>query len=456
MAASQDHDAARDLTRVQQLGWASGALGTGMMIGSVSGYALFIMTTLLGIGPATAGLLIGASKFYDVIIDPLIGRISDRSDSRWGRRRPFLLAGIFVAPPAFIALFAAPDLGALSGAYMFVTLLLIATGTSLFMVPYMTMAAEMTTRYNERTVLMSQRVLFNSLGLLAMTAVLPQLMARFDDRLDGYRVAGFAGAAIVALAFFSAFYLTRGTRFVTKTDDAAYTLADQLRYIVTNRSFAAFMAAKICTFLSQSSLQGTLLLYGRYILGRDERFLQPFGIGYTAGSLLALPFWTWLATRVIGKRTAYNISILGLGLVFMTWLLATPGEPTWIAYLRFFLVGVLSAGSMTAGTAMLPDIMELDRRTTGVRQEGLYAAAYTLVENVGSTIGPVFLGLALGATGFVAVKGGALVEQPEAALTAIKLCVSIVPAFFMAAAAFFMAGYRVDRDLRAAATEART
>lgn len=174
----------RQLTRTQQLGWAAGAMGTGMMIGSVTSYALFIMTSVLGIGAATAGLMIGLSKFVDVIIDPIIGRFSDRFDHRWGRRRPFLLMGLVVAPLAFVAIFNVSATGneALNIALIAVILIAIAMGTSLFMVPYMAMAAEMTTSTTERTILMSQRVLFNTLGLLAMSVALPTLIARFGGR----------------------------------------------------------------------------------------------------------------------------------------------------------------------------------------------------------------------------------------------------------------------------------
>lgn len=432
-------------------------MGTGMMIGSVTSYALFIMTSVLGIGAATAGLLIGLSKFVDVIIDPVIGRISDRFDHRWGRRRPFLLIGLVVAPLAFIAIFnvsAAPS-AALNVAMIAVILIAIAAGTSLFMVPYMAMAAEMTTSTAERTVLMSQRVLFNTLGLLAMSVALPYLVTTFGGRPVGFGPAGAIMAIVVAVSFATAFWSTRAAPFVPRTTDKDYTLGDQLRFIATNRSFACFIGAKICTFLAQSSVQGTLLIYGVYVLGRDERFLAPFGIGYTVGSLAALPFWAWLMTRKVSKRTAYNLAILGLGLVFLTWILAGPNEPTWAAWARFLAVGLLSAGSMTAGTAMLPDLMELDRRTTGVRQEGLYAGAYTLVENVGSTIGPVIVGAALGMAGFVATTGGATVSQPQSALTAIIICVSVVPALFMIVAAVLMRGYTVDNDLRVVASNDR-
>jgi GPH family glycoside/pentoside/hexuronide:cation symporter len=445
----------RELTRTQQLGWSTGAIGTGIMISAVSNYTLFIMTTLMGVGAATAGLLIGLSKAFDVLIDPIIGRVSDRTDSKWGRRRPFLLAGAAIAPLAYIALFNAPAVTTESVAviYVGVVLVFIALGNSLFMVPYMAMAAEMTGNYNERTVLMSQRVFFNTIALLLTTVMLPHLIKRFGGGATGYQMASFVMAALVLWFFLQTFWLTRRTRFIPKTPDDAYTLRDQLKFITTNKSFAVFIAAKICSFLAQSFLQGTLLLYALYVLGRDERFLAPFGTGYTLGSLIALPFWAWAMTRIISKRTAYIISILGLGLVFLTWLLASPAEPTWVAFIRFFVVGVFSAGSMTSGTAMLPDIMELDRRKSGVGQEGLYAAAYTLVENVGSTIGPVILGVTLSLTGFVSTKAGgpgaqALVEQPPGALMALTLCVSVVPAAFSIIGALLMRGYTVETDLR--------
>lgn len=446
----------RQLTRTQQLGWAAGAMGTGMMIGSVTSYALFIMTSVLGIGAATAGLMIGLSKFVDVIIDPIIGRFSDRFDHRWGRRRPFLLMGLVVAPLAFVAIFNVSATGneALNIALIAVILIAIAMGTSLFMVPYMAMAAEMTTSTTERTILMSQRVLFNTLGLLAMSVALPTLIARFGGRPEGFGPAGAIMAMVIVGSFAATFWMTRAAPFVPRTTGRDYTLADQLRFIAANRSFGCYIGAKICTFLAQSSVQGTLLFYGIYVLGRDERFLVPFGTGYTLGSLIALPFWAWLMTRKISKRAAYNLAIIGLGLVFLTWIFASPSEPTWVAFARFLAVGILSAGSMTAGTAMLPDLMELDRRTTGVRQEGLYAAAYTLVENVGSTIGPVIVGAVLGAAGFVASTGGAPVTQPTSALTAITICVSIIPGMFIVFAALLMRGYTVDNELRAVAYRA--
>ena len=177
--------------------------------------------------------------------------------------------------------------------------------------------------------------------------------------------------------------------------------------------------------------------------GSDESILAAFGIGYTVGSVTTLPVWNWLITKHIGKRKAFLISALGLGLIFLTWTLASHGEPSWLLYVRFLGLGVFSAGSQVAASAMLPDIMEYDRKITGVSQEGMYAAAFSIVEKVANTIGPVFIGALLGISGFIASEGGVRPDQPAEALLAIKLCVSVIPFFCTVIAAWCISQYEL-------------
>ena len=92
----------------EQLGWALGSTGTGVMIGALTGYGLYYMTNYLGIAAGLAGALIGLSKFYDMISDPVMGQISDRTKTKWGRRRPYLLVGTITCPLALLALFHMP------------------------------------------------------------------------------------------------------------------------------------------------------------------------------------------------------------------------------------------------------------------------------------------------------------------------------------------------------------
>jgi GPH family glycoside/pentoside/hexuronide:cation symporter len=420
---------AYQLSRSQQLGWAAGSMATAIMLGALTSYALFYMTNYLGVGALLAGQLIGLSKFYDFLTDPLVGQWSDRTRSRWGRRRPYLLIAAFVCPLALALLFLVPAFAVAWQiiAWLAAILLLYATGFTLFNVPYLAMAAEMTTRPDERTLIMAQRIFFSTLGILIISSVGPQLIKSFGGGQEGYLRMSWIMAGIVFAGMCVTFAATRGTATVPPSPRESYGLRKQFAFLGANRPFRYYVLAKIFMFLSQSSVQGSMLFFAYYVLASDEMILAAFGIGYTVGSVLTLPGWNWLISRRIGKRNAFMISALGLSVVFMTWLLAAPGEPLALLYARFILLGVFSAGSQVSASAMLPDIMEYDRRRSGVNQEGLYAAAFSMVEKIANTIGPVLVGSLLGLTGFIASKGGVRPEQPAAAITAIQMAVSVIP-----------------------------
>jgi GPH family glycoside/pentoside/hexuronide:cation symporter len=435
-----------ELRLSQQLGWAAGSLGTAIMLGALTSFGLFFMTTHLGIGALLAGQIIGLSKLYGVVADPLVGSLSDRSRAAGGRRRPFLRLGMLGCPAAVVLLFANPPLpGEIATAiYLAAVVLVYATAFSLFNVPYLAMPAEMTGNPRERTLLMSQRMVFSTLGVLAISVLGPALIRTFGGTTGAYTRMSWVMALIALLGMGLAWSLTAGTRTLPPSDRARYGMARQLRLIGQNRPFRVYMAAKICLFISQTAVQGTLLFFARHVLGRDESLLAMFGVGYTVGSLAALPLWTWAIRGALGKRNGFMISAVGLGITFLTWLAAGPAEPTAFLYGRFVALGIFSAGSLVSGAAMLPDIMEYDRRATGINQEGLYAAAFSMVEKFANTLGPMLTGTLLGLTGFIATKSGETAAQPQAAITAIHLGVSVVPCVLALAAAWTIRHYDLD------------
>jgi GPH family glycoside/pentoside/hexuronide:cation symporter len=430
----------------EQLGWALGSMGTGVMIGALTGYGLYYMTNYLGIAAGLAGSLIGLSKFYDMISDPIMGQISDRTESKWGRRRPYLLVGTIACPVVLVSLFHLPVFASdtLTVAFLFFVLLLYATAFTSFNVPYFAMPAEMTSNYNERTVIMSQRVFFSTLSVVSISVLGPYVIAAFGGGVPGYKGMSWVLALLVFLSMASTFYLTRDVRFTLRSERADYRLRHQVSLIANNRPFCVFIIAKSLIFIGSASAQGTLLFMGQYVLGRGEMILVGFGIGYTLGVVISLPIWTRLIAGYLDKRNAFRIASIGLGLAMLTWWFATPDESLVYFYSRFFLLGIFSAGGLIAGSAMLPDVMEYDRLRTGLSQEGLYAATFSLIEKIAHTAGPAMLGLLLGAAGFIAVEKGQFVEQPESAITAIRVAVSIIPAVLSIIGGLLIGFYDLD------------
>ena len=430
----------------EQLGWAMGSMGTGVMIGALTGYGLYYMTNYLGIAAGLAGSLIGLSKFYDMISDPVMGQISDRTQSKWGRRRPYLLVGTIACPLTLLLLFHLPvfESGSLTITVLFLVLVLYATAFTSFNVPYFAMPAEMTSNYHERTVIMSQRVFFSTMSVVSVSVLGPFVIEAFGGGVAGYKGMSWVLAFLVFIGMGTTFLLTKNVAFTLRSERSDYRVRNQVKLILNNKPFCTFIVAKSMIFIGSASAQGTLLFMGQFVLGRGEMILVGFGIGYTLGVMFSLPIWTRLIAKVLGKRDAFRIASIGLGLTMLTWWMATPDESLVIFYSRFFLMGIFSAGGLVAGSAMLPDMMEYDRHRSGVSQEGLYAATFSLIEKIAYTAGPAMLGILLSAGGFISVQKGQFVDQPDSAITAIRVAVSIIPAVLSIIGGLLIGFYDLD------------
>jgi GPH family glycoside/pentoside/hexuronide:cation symporter len=174
-----------------------GTVGVSIALNVVAVYFPTLMSTVLGISPAVAGGLLMFSKLYDAFADLAIGSISDNSDFKSGRRRPFLLAGAFISCLALLAIFFVPEMPKfmLIG-YMTFALIIHSTGYSLFNVPYLAMPAEMATSYEARLKLISFRTAFIALGQLLSLAITAALIEAGGGGLAGYRLMAGVMAAI--------------------------------------------------------------------------------------------------------------------------------------------------------------------------------------------------------------------------------------------------------------------
>ncbi len=216
------------------------------MFNAMSLLLLAFMVEHIGIAAATAGLLILVSKIYDAVTDPLMGVLTDRTKSRWGRRRPYLLLGGFLAGGSFIMVFTVPafDSQAALLIYVVVALLLNATAYTVFNVPYFAMPAEMTESYHERTRLMSCRVGAVAGGQVLSSVLGPVIIAYFGGGLFGHSVMSIVvGVAIIAVCTVC-FWSTQTAAFTTQVTETPHTLSDQLRLAVENKPFFILLMVK--------------------------------------------------------------------------------------------------------------------------------------------------------------------------------------------------------------------
>jgi GPH family glycoside/pentoside/hexuronide:cation symporter len=432
-----------------RIGWGIGSLGSATLLNAVSLLILFYLVTILGMEPALAGLLVFVGKLYDMVTDPLMGIVSDRTRSRFGRRRPWLLVGGVISALSMVMLFTATDLqgSALIG-YVIAGLLLYATGYTMFNVPYLAMPAEMTTDPFERSRLMSFRVVFASAGILIGAAAAPVLIDWLGGGATGFARMAWAVGAIILLATVVCF-ATTGSARATEQTRTRESVREQLRTAVQNRPFMILILSKLIQLIGVASTMSALLFLVTVILKRPESSLGIFGISSTLGTIAAMPAWL-AASRRFGKRNTYALAIALYLPAVLSWLLSTPDEAmTWFV-LRGVITGVATGGILLMAQSMLPDSIEHDYQLTGLRREGAFSAVYSFVEKTAFAFGPLVVGSLLSAMGFDREAGA---EQTDSAMLAIQLAAAVIPATMGGLSALVLTGYRLDED---AATEAVT
>ncbi|WP_255418823.1 MFS transporter [Novosphingobium sp. THN1] len=180
------------------LGFSVGTVGVSIMLNTVTSFYPAFMSTVLGQSPEIAGYLLMISKLADAVIDVVVGSMSDNARTRWGRRKPFLLAGALLSAVSFLMLFAPPVLGqgALM-AWMIAALLIYSTAYSLFNVPYMALPSELTDGFHERTRLISFRTVFVSIGQVLALAGTAALVQSGGAGRGGYATMGLVMALII-------------------------------------------------------------------------------------------------------------------------------------------------------------------------------------------------------------------------------------------------------------------
>jgi glycoside/pentoside/hexuronide:cation symporter, GPH family len=430
------------LPRSVRIGYGSGSVATGAF-GTVPGLMLLpYLTDSLGIAALAAGFIVFLPKAWDVILNPIAGRISDRTDDPRGPRRPWLIrAGLSLAA-AFALLFAAPEMGsrAIEAVWVLVCFLACATAYAFFQVPYVSMPAEMTASYDERTRLMTWRVAILALTIMVAGATAPLIRDAVGGRA-GYRVMGLVMAVIIVAGVVSAYVGTRRAP-VGSVEAGAGSLRDQLRIVAEARDFRLLLT----TFVIQALATGCMLAGVDYVasdvLGKKGAATILF-VCFVGPALLLTPVWSAFGARV-GKKTGYLASsaFLAAGALLA---LSARSAPIGVVFAATAIVGVGYAGCQVFPLAMLPDAAAVDARRTGSGRVGVYTGVWTAGETLGLALGPGLFALVLTIGRYRSSTDGD-VPQPDSALNAITLGFSVLPAVLILASLAWLVRYSLTSD----------
>jgi len=392
---------------------------------------MIYLISAVGIAPAVAGSLVFISKIYDGITDPIMGVVSDRTTSRWGRRRPYLLLGGMLAALSVVGLFSVHTVSFVSTQiWVLVMLLVAATAYTVFNVPYMSMPAEMVQDPYERSKLMSYRVAWIAVGTFVGIALAPRLVAYARDTLgvpetEAFSLMSLITAAIILLASLGCFLSTRGAPATERTR-VSIPFTEQARTALANRPFLILLGIKYLGLYALSATVATNIFFVRQVMQQSEAIMLWYGLAYMVGTLTAIAPWI-LVSRRLSKAKTLALSAGLAAVVNLTWLLSGPEEPVALYMLRGFVLAMTNGGMLLMGQSLLPDVMEYDYRKTGLRREGLYAGLYSFVEKLAFASAPLTLGVLLSSMGFIPGLPRTA-AQPESALLAITLAMAVIPA----------------------------
>ncbi len=435
----------RRLSWWTKLAYGVGDLGTGMTANILIFFLLPFLTNTVGLAAGLAGSIYAITRFWDALNDPLIGILSDRTRSRWGRRRPWLL---FSALP-FALTFAAqwwipfPGRTGLLFAYYLAVSLLFNTFYSAANIPYASLTAELTQDYDERTQLNQFRFAFSVGGSMVAVVTFPLLVNLLPDRAAGHLLAGVCFGVISALPLLLCFW---GVREQYQSWRDPLPLLQQLRVAFSNRPYLFVSGIYLCSWLAFQFTATIIPYFIVFWMQLPEVWISLVVLAVQSVAVLTLFAWTRLSAH-LGKRAMYLIGagfwlISQAGLFFLQ-----PGQE------RFMIALALLAGVGVSATAylgpwsMLPDVIDLDELHTGERREGIFYALMVFLQKVGLGLGLFFLGQVLEWSGFIpSVAGEPPPTQPESALLAIRLAIGPLPAVVLIGGSVLVWLYPITRQ----------
>jgi GPH family glycoside/pentoside/hexuronide:cation symporter len=380
-------------------------------------------TDVVGIDIAVAGALLFGVRLFDAVTDPVMGTLSDRTRSRFGRRRPYIAVGSVLIAIALYFLFNPPAASvAWSTAWFAVWIYALFLFWTLVTVPYESLGPEITYDYNARTVLFAWRDGFLIAGTLAAAAspALVQAIFQTGDDTAGQRSQFFWISVIYAPLVVG--MCAWCVRVIRERDDgpsaaAAVGWRDFLT-VFDNRPFMILLAAYTISAIG-SNLPATLILYYvQYVLGSNQADL--FLLLYFMTGILFLPAWVRLARR-FGKKETWVASMAVNTVAFLGVFFLGPGDTAIYAVL-VIISGIGFGATLALPSSIQADVIDYDELKTGRRREGRYIGLWSIAKKLAAAVG-VGVGLAvLGAVGYTPNA-----EQSETVKLTLRLLYALVP-----------------------------
>ena len=425
-----------------RLGYGIGDIAICLYWSGVGLYLLYFYTDVVGISPSLAGLIYGLGMFWDAITDPFMGYMAERTRTKWGVYRPYLLFGNIPLALSFILLFWVPPLegGALFFFLLFANLLH-RTCFTLVSVPFSSLTPRITSDSQERTNLTGFRMLGAQTGtnLMALLAFPIIFWVGGEDESLGFVVLACV-AGLTALGIHAITFLTvKEPENDQGIERVGGSLSEAARAIGKNGPFWLVFSATLIVGITTIFFGNNLIYYTKYALNLHE---HQGTILFTSGivAFLSIPIW-WIISNNIGKKLTWlissSITLIAL-LVFYLYKIDTLTE-------LLFLVAFIGFGSGAGGIlfwSMLPDTIEYGEVRTGVRSESSLYGFMTFAQKGSIAFAIIILGIVLDFIGFQANE-----IQSDTTISNMKAIMTLIPSIGIALSLVIIYFYPIDAKM---------
>jgi len=429
------------LSRREKWMYGSGDLGFSLTSTIIGAYFAIYLTDVVGVSPAIAALAIFVGGTWDYINDPIVGYISDRTRSRWGRRRPFLLFGALPFVLVFALMWWRPPFTSQAALAVYYSLIyaLYDTAATFAYMPYFALTPELTSDYDERTELTTTRMFFSILGSLVAFTVPLLIVDGFNpSRARRVLLMGGIFGLISAIPLWLAFFGTHEREEFMHQEQTSVRQAVKAAW--QNRPFVFGLVIFLFTWVTISIIQLILLYYIKYVVQREAQSDLIMATIFVV-AMLALPLWERISRR-LNKRLAYIAGIAFLMGVLLFLASLSPATSLTLLLALCVLAGIGVAAAHVLPWSIIPDAIEYGEWQTGERHEGMFYSLITLAQKIAVSVALPLALLVLNYSGYIPNSA----SQPATAVAGIRIVAGPIPAILLGLGILFAALYPLGRE----------
>jgi len=431
----------KHLSTGQILSYSLPSFSSSMIMMTVAIFLPNYYTDDLGVTAGMLSWIFLFGRIWDAVTDPLMGHISDRTRTRWGRRRLYFLICPLPVWLFFYLIWSPNTSLSPSGLFfhLLITYILLYTFWTVFNIPYFSLGMELTPDYHERSRLFGMRQGF-LLGGTALGTLAPDFFAGlFGSKITGYSRMSLIIGGLNAILIFVLFFSVRERSDLLKS--RIYPFIKGLRITFGNRAFVVLLMVYLSSMIGGSFLSPLTLYIGKYVV-KAEWASKYIVLAYMIGSFLSIPIWVRLSAKV-GKNKAWTTAMvfgaIGFALSF------TYHEGTWLRWIIIaFQVGMAGGCSMILGPAIQADVIDLDELETGARREGAFVGIWSFLDKAAVGLA-VFIGL----QGLDVIGYTPNIEQTPAVIFGMKVLYCLLPAVLYLVAVIIFQKFPITREVHA-------